>query len=164
MNLRIAPVILALALAACEKKAEPKPPPAGAAPPAAATPRPEKAANGEPAAITVKHVLVGTQNRKKGNEARTPEQMEREALDILGRARAGEDFNALIRALSDDPGEGTYSMANTGIAKQGGEYERSGMVAAFGDVGFRLIVGEIGIAPHDAVKSPFGWHIIKRVK
>jgi parvulin-like peptidyl-prolyl isomerase len=38
------------------------------------------------------------------------------------------------------------------------------MVKSFGDVGFRLKVGEIGVATWDATASPFGWHIIKRVK
>jgi parvulin-like peptidyl-prolyl isomerase len=38
------------------------------------------------------------------------------------------------------------------------------MVAAFGDVGFQLEVGEVGMAVYDPVKSKYGWHIIKRLK
>jgi parvulin-like peptidyl-prolyl isomerase len=38
------------------------------------------------------------------------------------------------------------------------------MVPAFGNVGFALNVGEIGIADFDPQTSPFGWHIIKRLK
>jgi parvulin-like peptidyl-prolyl isomerase len=38
------------------------------------------------------------------------------------------------------------------------------MVPAFGDVGFTLRVGEIGLAPHDPTTSPFGWHVIKRIE
>ena len=38
------------------------------------------------------------------------------------------------------------------------------MVAAFGDVGFKLDVGEVGMAPYDPAKSKYGWHIIKRLK
>jgi parvulin-like peptidyl-prolyl isomerase len=45
-----------------------------------------------------------------------------------------------------------------------GEYPREGMVPAFGNVGFALNVGEIGIADFDPQTSPFGWHIIKRLK
>lgn len=41
---------------------------------------------------------------------------------------------------------------------------RSQMVRGFGDVAYRLRVGEIGVAPWDATASPFGWHIIKRVQ
>lgn len=38
------------------------------------------------------------------------------------------------------------------------------MVPGFGNVGWRLQPGEIGVAPYDAKKSPYGWHIIKRLK
>jgi parvulin-like peptidyl-prolyl isomerase len=38
------------------------------------------------------------------------------------------------------------------------------MVPAFGEVGFALAPGEIGMAPYDARKSPYGWHIIKRLE
>jgi parvulin-like peptidyl-prolyl isomerase len=37
-------------------------------------------------------------------------------------------------------------------------------VLAFGEVGFRLIPGEIGVATFHPVKSPYGYHIIKRLK
>ena len=84
---------------------------------------------------------------------------------MLNRAKSGEDFDTLMKELSDDsPTGGTYSLVNNGIAKEKDEYERTGMVPAFGDVGFRISVNEIGIAEHDAQKSPYGWHIIKRVK
>ena len=69
---------------------------------------------------------------------------------------------------TDDSPPGIYSMANIGVAPDSAssEYPREGMVAAFGDVGFALQVGEIGISDYDAVTftSPYGWHIIKRVK
>ena len=38
------------------------------------------------------------------------------------------------------------------------------MVPAFGEVGFSLAPGEIGIAEYDPVKSPYGWHVIKRLE
>jgi hypothetical protein len=31
-------------------------------------------------------------------------------------------------------------------------------------VGFGLAVDGIGLAPYDAAASPFGWHVIKRLK
>ena len=34
----------------------------------------------------------------------------------------------------------------------------------FGDVGFELEVGEIGMADYDPEKSQYGWHIIKRLE
>jgi hypothetical protein len=45
-----------------------------------------------------------------------------------------------------------------------GGMKRGNMAAAFGDVGFKLKVGEVGLAEPDAQKSPFGFHIIKRLK
>ncbi|MDA0667388.1 MAG: peptidylprolyl isomerase [Planctomycetota bacterium] len=50
-------------------------------------------------------------------------------------------------------------------AKRQGDtpHPRAAMVAAFGDVGFSLAEGEVGIASFDEEKSPFGWHIIKRL-
>jgi parvulin-like peptidyl-prolyl isomerase len=38
------------------------------------------------------------------------------------------------------------------------------MVPGFGDVGWRLKVGEVGVAPNHSIDSPFGWHIIKRLR
>jgi parvulin-like peptidyl-prolyl isomerase len=43
-------------------------------------------------------------------------------------------------------------------------FARDGMVPAFGDVGFPLAVGEIGMADFNPQTSPYGWHIIKRVE
>lgn len=40
---------------------------------------------------------------------------------------------------------------------------RSGMAPAFGDIGFNLKVGEIGMAQYDKQTSPFGIHVIKRI-
>lgn len=38
------------------------------------------------------------------------------------------------------------------------------MVGAFGNVGFPLKVGEVGLAEYDPTESKYGWHIIKRLK
>ncbi|MGB0953091.1 MAG: peptidylprolyl isomerase [Planctomycetota bacterium] len=39
---------------------------------------------------------------------------------------------------------------------------RNQLVPAFGDVGFSLEIGEVGMASYDPQASPFGWHIILR--
>lgn len=41
---------------------------------------------------------------------------------------------------------------------------REQMVPGFADVAFGLAPGEVGIAPHDAQRSPYGWHVIKRLE
>ena len=61
---------------------------------------------------------------------------------------------------------GIYKMANFGLAADRSQsvFARDKMVQAFGDVGFPLEIGGIGLAEYDSVKSKYGWHIIKRVK
>ena len=125
----------------------------------------------EPERITVQHVLVGFKDAigfqgkaPAKAQARTQEQARVLAYDILNRAKAGENFDALVTEFTDDSPPGIYSMANAGVAKVGDEFERTGMVAAFGDVGFKLQVGDIDIADYDPQSSPYGYHIIKRTK
>lgn len=147
-----------------EPKVEPKPAPK-AEPKVEGKPElmPARLADPEPEHIMVAHVLIsfaGTRTKA----TRTREAAEKLAYEVLARARKGEDFNKLVRDLSDDPGEGVYGMANARVNPAAGEYGRKDMVAAFGDVGFKLEVGSIGMSVFDAQKSPYGWHIIKRLK
>ena len=117
----------------------------------------------EPQHIQVAHILISFAGA--GTEAtRSKAEAEKMAGDVLARAKKGEEFPKLVKELSDDSGEGIYGMANFKVAPAGGEYPRQGMVAAFGDVGFVLEVGAIGMSAFDPVKSPYGWHIIKRLK
>jgi PPIC-type PPIASE domain len=162
--------VLALSLAllsACGKQ-DATPPPAPASSDAPSGPRPEKIANGEPAVITVEHVLIGFKESMPKKASRTKDEARKLAYEVLNRAKSGEDFTKLRKELSDDngsPDAGVYTLVNSGVAKQGpAEFERTGMVPAFGDVGFILNVNEIGLAEHDMQKSPYGWHIIKRIK
>lgn len=148
-----------LFIAACGEPTAPKatPPPPPASPLEAAIP--------EPDVITVKHVLVAFKEGARSLNPRSREEAAKLAEEVLKRARAGEDFDKLMKEFSSDTGGGTYAMANHGVTPGGPEqFQRSGMVPAFGNVGFRLKVGETGLAPHDPVASPFGWHVIKRVK
>jgi foldase protein PrsA len=117
----------------------------------------------EPDRIQVAHVLISFAGA--GTAAtRSKADAEKLANDVLGRAKKGEDFHQLIKELSDDSGDGVYGMANLRVKPNAGEYPRQGMVAAFGDVGFKLEVGGIGLSAFDPQKSPYGWHIIKRLK
>ena len=116
----------------------------------------------EPERIAIQHVLVsfaGTGTRARRSQAEAAEL----AAATLARANAGEDFDALVRELTDDSPPGIYRLSNLGVAPASGEYPRNRMVAAFGDVGFGLDVGGIGMAKFDPRTSPYGWHIIKRL-
>lgn len=117
----------------------------------------------EPRRVTVQHILISFAGSPTAAK-RTREEADRLARETLSRARKGEDFAKLVRELSDDPGPGTYRLCQTGLTPESGEFARENMVAAFGKVGFSLAVGEIGMAPYDPTASPFGWHIIKRLK
>ena len=57
-------------------------------------------------------------------------------------------------------------MSNKGVPPDQSkpEYPREGMVKGFGDVGFSLPVGGIGMAKYDSETSKYGWHIIKRIE
>jgi len=121
---------------------------------------------GEPDRITVQHILIGFKGSvPEAKVVRTAAEAEALAFEILERARKGEDFDALVKTYTDDAAPGVYRMANFGVTpdKEKKEYARSGMVRAFGDVGFPLPVGGIGLAVYDPQRSKYGWHIIKRL-
>ncbi|MEM8733054.1 MAG: peptidylprolyl isomerase [Planctomycetota bacterium] len=135
--------------------------------------RPELTAeNGEPAYITIQHCLIsfaGADDRV--NATRSQEEAEQLANELLEKAKAGEDFGKIIRRNTDDSPPGIYRLANHGFETDKSSVvmskniaARSDMVSAFGDVGFSLKVDEFGMANYDPNKSPFGWHIIKRIR
>lgn len=180
-------------------------------------------ADGSPAVIEVQHILISFKGIPRVNAARSQEEAEALAQELLGRAKKGEDFSALVKEYSDDnmdpadPTPGVYRMTAPGctdpvifagmeerMAKmnltlepierkvRAGEMTnrqwvaevqkgygpaglaqflqttismpREDMAPAFGDVGFALQPGEIGLAPYDKTSSPFGIHIIKRLQ
>lgn len=115
--------------------------------------------------IEVQHLLVSFKGSGVDGVTRNKEEAEQVAADLYKRILAGEDFDGLVKEHTDDAHPGIYGMTMVGSGNQRANlYPRKGMVAAFGDVGWRLQVGEVGVAPFDAAKSPYGWHIIKRTK
>jgi hypothetical protein len=175
MTLRILPVAL-LALAACG--GSPPPPaaePAASAAPAAASAAPAPAAagpdkaavdqclatanasrarfSGEPAKITVKHVLVKWKGAKKGDDKATRTRGEAclRALEARDKLRAGEDWDAVVKAYSDEAGAATRS----GLV---GAVERKDVAKPFADAAFELKPNQMS----DVVESEFGFHLITR--
>ncbi|MDB2686195.1 peptidyl-prolyl cis-trans isomerase [Mariniblastus sp.] len=121
--------------------------------------------SGEPNAITVQHCLIGF----KGSVGRKPIQRTQEeaaklAAELLEKLNAGEDFGKIIKTYTDDSPPGIYEMVNSGLPTERGVHSRDKMVPAFGNVGFKLDVGEYGMSEYDPAASPYGWHIIKRLK
>ncbi len=121
----------------------------------------------EPPYITVQHCLIAFKGTLPGKPiTRSKEEAKALAVQLLEKLRAGADFDEVIRDNTDDSPPGIYKMANYGsLPDQRSEiYGRGSMVPAFGDTGFPLQVGEFGLAEYDPTTSPYGWHIVKRIK
>jgi peptidyl-prolyl cis-trans isomerase C len=104
-----------------------------------------------PEMVRASHILLATQDPLTGRELSDEQQQakRREATAVLERAKKGEDFAALARQYSDDPGS----------KEQGGEYvfARGQMVPEFEVAAFSLQPGQVS----DLVTTQFGYHIIK---
>lgn len=119
----------------------------------------------EPDYIKVQHILVGFTGSIPGkNVQRTQEEAKKLAEEILERAQKGENFDELVKKYTDDQAPGIYEMTNVNSAAKPGAFRRLDMVPAFGDVGFKLEKGSVGLANFDPNSSPYGFHVIKRVE
>jgi len=100
--------------------------------------------------VTVHHILFKTvDNDMKPLPEDKQKEAEKNAKDILDRAKKGEDFVSLAKQYSEDEG----SKSN------GGEYtfQKNGqMVPEFEDWAFKAKPGDI-----DIVKTSYGYHVIK---
>ncbi len=115
--------------------------------------------------IKVVHILIGLKDAGLPGVSRSLDEAEKRAANTYQRILAGEDFHELVKELSDDSGEGIYTMISEGMPDHGKLiFLRKEMVSAFGDVGWKLEPEEIGISAYDPATSPFGFHIIKRLE
>jgi len=121
----------------------------------------------EPERVTVQHILIAFKGSIPDPKVtRSREEAEKLALQIFERAKAGEDFDAMVKTYTNDSYPGIYSMSNRDVAPDPvrKEFSRTRMVKAFGDVSFGLEVGGVGLAVYDPATSKYGWHIIKRLE
>ncbi len=112
--------------------------------------------------IHVQHLLVSFNLAGIPGISRSKEEAEAFTAKLWAEIQDGAKFDALVKKNTDDSHPGVYSMT-TG-KPSGGVYARSGMVPAFGNTGWRLEVGEVGVAGFDQASSPYGWHILCRLK
>jgi len=121
----------------------------------------------EPDHIRVQHILIGFKGSVPGKSiTRTVEEAKALAYSLVDSAKSGVNYDDLVARHTDDSAPGIYGLANRGVTPAGPptEYGRDQMVPAFGNVGFKLKLGEIGVADYDARNSPYGFHVIKRVE
>lgn len=103
----------------------------------------------------VKHILFKTQGLtddkdEEGNVTKSADEKKAEIeatyKEVLARAQAGEDFEALIEEYSED-----------GMDKDKGYiFKKGDMVSEFETAAWDLAVGEVS-----SCESTYGWHIIK---
>ncbi len=89
--------------------------------------------------------------RAPAGVARSKADAKTRADEVAAKAKAGEDFTALVKTYSDDP----ESLSRLGSL---GKFNRDKLDKAFSDAAFGLRVGEVS----GAVETPFGFHVIKR--
>jgi peptidyl-prolyl cis-trans isomerase C len=101
----------------------------------------------QPELVRASHILISA---PANADAAARTSARQKAAGVLKRAKGGEDFAALAREFSQDPG----SAANGGEL---GLFTQGDMVGPFNDAAFTLPVGAIS----DLVETEFGFHIIK---
>lgn len=106
-----------------------------------------------PEMVKAAHILIATK-LPSGQDIPEDQQVEKKALaeKVLARAKAGEEFLALVAEFSEDPG----------VKQNNGEYTfgRGQMVPPFETAAWALQPGEIS----ELVKTDFGYHIIKKIE
>jgi peptidyl-prolyl cis-trans isomerase C len=97
--------------------------------------------------IRASHILIQV---ARDADAATKAKARATIDSVLAKAKAGQDFGALAKEFSQDPGSGA----------QGGDlnyFRRGMMVPEFNDAAFALQPGQLS----DVVTTQFGYHVIK---
>lgn len=108
----------------------------------------------QPEMVKASHILLSV--LESGTRTEIPAEKKKEKRELadklVARAKAGEDFAALVKEFSEDMGS----------KERGGEYvfPRGKMVPEFESVAFTLMPGQIS----EVVTSQFGYHIIKVIE
>jgi NIMA-interacting peptidyl-prolyl cis-trans isomerase 1 len=157
------PWLLLATISACDEKSAPSVTPAPTASAVASStasavasspaPTPAPSATAAPTQIAAQHILVAYRGaeRAPAGVTRSKAQAKARASEVDAKAKAGEDFTALVAQYSDDP------AAKDRLGSLG-KFSRDKMDKAFSDAAFQLRVDEVS----DVVETRFGFHVIKR--
>ncbi|NLL06513.1 MAG: peptidylprolyl isomerase [Clostridiaceae bacterium] len=103
--------------------------------------------------VVVKHILISTQDQATGQSLSEEEiaQKRKLAEEILNKAKSGEDFEAMVKEYSEDPGS----------IEQGGQYifGRGQMVPEFEEWSYNAKEGDM-----DIVQTSYGFHIMNFIR
>lgn len=116
--------------------------------------------------VVVQSILIAFKGSLPGKEiSRSQKEAKKLALEVFEKAKENpKSFEELVKAESDDQIPGIYKLANYGQELQSEEFHRSFMVKSFGDRAFGLEKGEVGFVEYDSDHSPYGFHVLLRVK
>jgi hypothetical protein len=119
----------------------------------------------EPDVVVVQHILIGFKKSVPDKDIeRSKKDARALAEDLFQRATDGDEFDLMVEEFTNDSAPGIFKLSNKDAPLLPDARQRKEMVAAFGNVAFRLEVGEVGMAKYNSMTSPYGWHIIKRLE
>ncbi|HXV75981.1 MAG TPA: peptidylprolyl isomerase [Candidatus Polarisedimenticolaceae bacterium] len=120
----------------------------------------------EPDVVVVQPVLIAFKGSLPAKQVdRSKKEARALAEELFEQAQAEDaDFDAMVKQYTSDSYPGVYKLTNHDAPITGGAYQRKEMATRFGDVAFKLEVGEVGLAAYSVTASPYGWHIIKRLE
>jgi NIMA-interacting peptidyl-prolyl cis-trans isomerase 1 len=109
--------------------------------------------SGEPAKVTLKHVLVKHKDAKNpvATVTRSREEACLRAVEARDKVVQGGDFDAIVAEYSDEPGAATRAGSI-------GSVERAELEKPFADAAFELGLNQMS----DVVETPSGFHLIFR--
>jgi peptidyl-prolyl cis-trans isomerase C len=101
---------------------------------------------GEEKEVHARHILF----RTPAGDEKASKEAEDKVKAVIARLKKGEDFAKVAGEVTEDPS----GKANGGDL---GYFTKDQMVPEFAETAFKLESGQIS----DAVKTQFGWHVIK---
>lgn len=99
-----------------------------------------------PKTVEARHILIKVDSEADDATVETARQ---NLLEVLKKAREGDDFIELAKTHSEGPSKDQGGFL--------GAFKKEEMVAPFSDKAFSMADGEIS----DPVRTRFGWHLIK---